>query len=202
MRAHAESYLDAEKRPYIHLVDGKVLNDNLGIRRLLDRLVASGSLSAPFRDAAPGSICQVVLIAVNSERDLGERIDNSDRVPRTRQVVDTLLFGAGGQITQVTLAIMSDDRERWRRELAEQRGTLGSPFAADADRHVITVGLHDVEDPTLRRSTHRSDGLHHRPRPGTSLGRGRTPGAAPLCRIPTVAPQLGGELESDTSPAR
>ena len=131
MRSHAESYLDAEKRPYIHLVDGG-LNDNLGIRRLLDRLVASGSLSAPFRDAAPGSIRQVVLIAVNSERDLGERIDNSDRVPRTRQVVDTLLFGAGGQVTQVTLAIMSDDRERWRRELAEQRGTLGSPFAADA----------------------------------------------------------------------
>ncbi len=48
-------------------------------------------------------------------------------------MVDTLLFGAGGQITQVTLAIMSDDRERWRRELAEQRGTLGSPFAADAN---------------------------------------------------------------------
>ena len=202
MRAHAESYLDAEKRPYIHLVDGG-LNDNLGIRRLLDRLVASGSLSAPFRDAAPGSIRQVVLIAVNSERDLGERIDNSDRVPRTRQVVDTLLFGAGGQITQVTLAIMSDDRERWRRELAEQRGTLGSPFAADAELHVITVSLHDVEDPTLRTfDPYRSDGLHHRPRPGTSLGRGRTPGAAPLCRIPAVAPQLGGELESDTSPAR
>jgi NTE family protein len=149
MRASAESYLDAGKRPYIHLVDGG-LNDNLGIRRLLDRLVASGSLSAAFRDAAPGSIRKVVLITVNSERDLGERIDQSDRVPTTRQVVDTLLFGAGGQITQFTLAIMSDDRERWRRELAEQRGAAGSPFAADAELHVITVSLHDVEDPTLR----------------------------------------------------
>jgi NTE family protein len=149
MRASAESYLDAEKRPYIHLVDGG-LNDNLGIRRLLDRLVASGSLSAPFRNAAPGSIRKVVLISVNSERDLGERIDQTDRVPTTRQVVDTLLFGAGGQITQVTLAIMSDDRQRWRRELAEQRGTLGSPFAADAELHVISVSLHDVGDFAMR----------------------------------------------------
>jgi NTE family protein len=151
MRASAESYLDAEKRPYVHLVDGG-LNDNLGIRRLLDRLVASGSLSAAFRHAAPGSIQKIVLIAVNSERDLGERIDQSDRVPATGQVVDTLLFGAGGQITQVTLAIMSDDMERWRRELAEQGGTTGSPFAADAELHVITVSLRDVKDAALRQT--------------------------------------------------
>jgi NTE family protein len=149
MRASAESYLDAEKRPYIHLVDGG-LNDNLGVRRLLDRLVAKGSLSAAFRHAAPGSIQKVVLIAVNSERDLGEEVDRSDRVPTIRQVADTLLFGVGGQITQVTLAIMSDDMERWRRELAEQRGTAGSPFAVDAELHVITVSLRDVKDAGLR----------------------------------------------------
>jgi len=149
MRAHAQSYLDAGKRPYIHLVDGG-LNDNLGIRRLLDRLVASGSISTPFRDATPGSIRKVVFIAVNSERDPGESIDQSDRVPTIGQVVDSLLFGYSGQITQVTLAIMSDDTERWRRELAEQRGTPGSPFAADAELHAITISLHDVEDAGLR----------------------------------------------------
>ena len=43
---------------------------------------------------------------------------------------------------------MSDDKERWRRDLAEQRGTLGSPFAADAELYVISVSLHDVEDAT------------------------------------------------------
>lgn len=151
MKANAETYLDAAKRPYVHLVDGG-LNDNLGIRGLLDRLVASGSISDAVRDAAPGTIRKVVFIAVNSERDLGERIDQSDHVPQLRQVVDTLLFGAGGQITQVTLAIMSDDRERWRRELAEQRGAAGSPFAVDAELHVITVSLHDVDDTPLRDS--------------------------------------------------
>lgn len=151
LRASADSYVDAGKRPYIHLVDGG-LNDNLGIRTLLDRVVARGSLADSFRGAAPGSIRKVVVIAVNSERDLGERVDHSDRVPSTRQVVETLLFGAGGQITQFTLALLSDDKERWRRELAEQRGTLGSPFAADAELHVIGVSLHDVQDPSLRRA--------------------------------------------------
>ena len=42
--------------------------------------------------------------------------------------------------------------ERWRREVAEQRGTLGSPFAADAELHVISVSLRDVEDTNLRRA--------------------------------------------------
>ena len=149
MKADAQSYLDAAKRPYIHLVDGG-LNDNLGIRRLLDRLVAGGSLSTPFRGAAPGSISKVVFIAVNSERDPEESIDQSDRVPTIGQVVDSLLFGYGGQLTKVTLAIMSDDGARWRRELAEQRGTPGSPFAADAELHAINISLHDVEDSGLR----------------------------------------------------
>jgi NTE family protein len=151
LRASADSYRDAGKRPYIHLVDGG-LNDNLGIRTLLDRVVAKGSLADSFRDAAPGSIRHVVVVAVNSERDLGERIDHSDRVPSTRQVVETLLFGAGGQITQFTLALLSDDQARWRRELAEQRGALGSPFAADAELHVIAVSLHDVPDSGLRQA--------------------------------------------------
>jgi NTE family protein len=149
--AGAESYVDAAKRPYIHLVDGG-LNDNLGIRTLLDRVVAGGSLAASFRDATPKSIRKVVVIAVNSERDLGEQVDRTDRVPSTRQVVDTLLFGAGGQITRFTLELLSDDRERWRRELAQQRGVPGSPFADDAELHVIGVSLHDLQDPSVRRA--------------------------------------------------
>ena len=120
MKADAQSYLDAAKRPYIHLVDGG-LNDNLGIRRLLDRLVAGGSLSTPFRGAAPGSISKVVFIAVNSERDPEESIDQSDRVPTIGRVVDSLLFGYGGQLTKVTLAIMSDD---------ERGGAASSPNSA------------------------------------------------------------------------
>jgi NTE family protein len=151
LRAGAATYVNAEERPYVHLVDGG-LADNLGVRAILDRLISNRSISASFRGAPPGSIRKLVLIAVNSERDLGERIDHSDRVPTTRQVVETLLFGAGARMTTATLEMMRDDMQRWRREVAEQRGTLGSPFAADAELHVVSVGLHDVDDIAVRRS--------------------------------------------------
>jgi NTE family protein len=78
-------YLDAQARPYLHLVDGG-LTDNLGVRGMLDRTIASGSLEASFRGVPPHSLRELVLISVNSERDTAERIDQSDEVLSTSQV--------------------------------------------------------------------------------------------------------------------
>jgi NTE family protein len=147
----AQSYRDAKERPFIHLVDGGV-SDNTGARLLLDRLLAGGSIATSFKDAPPGSIRRMVLITVNSERDLAERIDASDKVPTTGQVIETLIFGAGARETQVTLAMLSDDQRRWQEELMRARGTPGSPFAADAELQIVSVSLHDVPDDKIRHS--------------------------------------------------
>ena len=147
----AQSYRDAKERPYIHLVDGGV-SDNTGARLMLDRLLAGGSIASSFPDAPPGSIHRMVLITVNSERDLAERIDASDQVPSTGQVIETLVFGAGARETQVTLAMLNDDHRRWQAELMRTRGTPGSPFAADAELHIVSVSLHDVPDDKIRHS--------------------------------------------------
>jgi NTE family protein len=147
----ADSYRDAKERPFIHLVDGGV-SDNTGARLMLDRLLAGGSIASSFPDAAPGSIRRLILITVNSERGLAERIDASDRVPSTGQVVETLVFGAGARETQVTLGMLNDDNRRWQEELLSTRGKPGSPFAADAELHIVSVSLHDVPDDKIRHS--------------------------------------------------
>jgi NTE family protein len=147
----ADSYRDAKVRPFIHLVDGGV-SDNTGARLMLDRLLAGGSIASSFPGVAPGSIRRMILITVNSERDLAERIDASDRVPSTGQVVETLVFGAGARETQVTLAMLNDDTRRWQEELLRTRGKPGSPFAADAELHIVSVSLHDVPDDKIRHS--------------------------------------------------
>lgn len=152
LKASAESYIDVRERPFLHLVDGG-LADNLGLRGLLDRVVATGSIQDSFRDMAPGSIRKLILIAVNSERDLAERIDQSDRVPTPAQVMDALLFGAGSRVTQMTLAMLEDDLQRWNDELMRHRGNPDSPFAADAEIHVVSLSLRDVPDPEQRRLT-------------------------------------------------
>ena len=151
-RSHVRSYLDADARPYIHLVDGG-LADNLGVVRLLDRSLADGGLRASMRDMGlpPGTIRKLVLVVVNSERDPSENIDRMDTVPTTWQVVDQLLFGAGARATLETQEFLRDITQQWRNELsrAAQDGT--DAFAANAELHVIQVNLRDVNDPHVRR---------------------------------------------------
>lgn len=149
LHAIAQSYQNAQSRPYLHLVDGG-LGDNLGVRGLLDRTIARGTLRDSFDHLPPGSVHRIVLVSVNSERDLGERLDQSDRLPSTVQVLDALIFGAGSRTTTETNAMVVDASRRLAEELVADRGTEGSPFAADAQLHIITVSLRDVPDETLR----------------------------------------------------
>lgn len=151
LQSSVDSYRNSRDRPFLHLVDGGV-TDNLGVRLMLDRLVAAGSMSANFADVKPGTLRRLVLVTVNSERGLSERVDNSDRVPGTMQVLESLIFGAGSRETQVTLAMLNDDLQRWHAEIERSRGQPGSPFAEDAEIHVINVSLHDVPDDKVRHS--------------------------------------------------
>ncbi|WP_431121795.1 patatin-like phospholipase family protein [Variovorax paradoxus] len=148
----AQSYSNAADRPYLHLVDGGLV-DNLGVRGLVDHAAAGGSLRESFRHLPPGSVRKIVLVSVNSERDIGERLDDTDRVPSTGQVLSALVFGAGSRYTKETIEIVQDTARRAAAELATERGRDGSPFAADAELHLINVSLHDVPDAGLRRAS-------------------------------------------------
>ncbi|WP_233589975.1 patatin-like phospholipase family protein [Acidovorax sp. FJL06] len=151
-RAHELSYADAQRKPYIHLVDGG-LADNLGVQRLLDRALAGGGLRQTFSEVGipPGTIRKLVLITVNAERDPSVDINQSDKVPNMVQVVDALLFGTGARATRETQEFLRDITRQWQQSLAA--GSTGSTdvFAPDAEIHVIPVNLRDAPDDIARR---------------------------------------------------
>lgn len=150
-RAHERTYLDVERRPYIHLVDGG-LADNLGVQRLLDRILGGG-ITGAFSEVrmTPGSIEKLILITVNSERDPSMNIDQSDTVPGVRQVVDSLLFGTGARATQETQEYMQDTVDQWRQALQTRAPGLAESFAPGAQIHVVQVNLRDAPDEAARR---------------------------------------------------
>jgi NTE family protein len=145
LRDSQRSYLDARGRPYIHLVDGGLV-DNLGLRSLLDRSQAEGGLRRALRRVAQAPIQKLVIIAVNAERDPTENIDTQSEVPGTLQVMDALLFGTGGRATQETLELLRDTVQAWRRELRSSNAEGRDPFAPDAQIHVINVNLRDAPE--------------------------------------------------------
>ena len=143
-RMQANSYLDAQSRPYIHLVDGGVA-DNLAVRRLLDRALSAGGLRESFEEVGipRGSVRNLVLISVNSARDPANNIDQSDRVPGVRGVADTLLFGAGARATTETQEFLLDTARQWREDLRTRSAEGSDAFAADAEIHVVQVNLRE-----------------------------------------------------------
>jgi NTE family protein len=150
-RMQANSYLDAQARPFIHLVDGGVA-DNLAVRRLLDRALLGGGLRESFEEVGipRGSVRKLVLISVNSARDPSNNVDTSDRLPRVRAVADTLLFGAGARSTLETQEFLLDTARQWREDLKTRNSEGVDAFAPDAEIHVVQVNLRDAADGELR----------------------------------------------------
>ncbi len=149
LRSQMLSYQDAKARPFIHLVDGGVA-DNLGVRSLLDRSLSEGGIRSATRRLPKGSVRKLVLITANAERDPAGRIDDTDKVPSTLQVVDAMLFGTGARATQETLGLLDDISLQWKREVSAAAQDGQSAFAKDAQIYVITVNLRDAPEASER----------------------------------------------------
>ncbi|OUS01130.1 hypothetical protein A9Q81_10055 [Gammaproteobacteria bacterium 42_54_T18] len=86
-----QSYLNSEKRPYIHLVDGGI-TDNLGLRAISDRIHVLGvdHSRLPIKD-----LKRVTLILVNSEVTPDKPMDLKPRSPSITEtigaVTDTMM---------------------------------------------------------------------------------------------------------------
>ncbi|MDM0012279.1 patatin-like phospholipase family protein [Variovorax sp. J22P168] len=150
-RMQANSYLDSQARPFIHLVDGGVA-DNLAVRRLLDRALVGGGLRESFEEVGipRGSVQKLIVISVNAARDPAQNIDQSGRVPGIRSVADTLLFGAGARSTLETQEFLLDTARQWREDLKTRSPEGFDAFASDAQIHVVQVNLRDAAEGELR----------------------------------------------------
>lgn len=80
------SYTDADKRPFIHLLDGGI-SDNTGMRGLLDRMLSETSPKDFARSLRAGELQKVVLITVSAETRPDMSLDRIESVPTIFQVM-------------------------------------------------------------------------------------------------------------------
>ncbi len=140
-RAQA-SYLDAEARPYVHLVDGGIA-DNLGVRGFLDPVVAGDSFWQVLRDRGFKNVRRVVLIVVDAETAGPETSGFWQLTPGFAQVVDAVSDTQIRLYSYETIDLLRTSFERWRTERAEGEPARETSFFTI---HVAFEALRDANE--------------------------------------------------------
>ena len=122
-----KSYRDADRRPFIHLVDGGIA-DNLGLRAVVDRVEGLGAGGAKLLERS--NIRNVLVILVNAEVHRDMQIDTSPTSPSGRTVVGATTAAQMNRYNQETL-------DSVRRNIAE--------YEATAQRANAPIGFYFAE---------------------------------------------------------
>jgi len=117
---NAAPYLDADKKPYIHLVDGGVA-DNLGIRAALDRVLRSGDFWSTLKSAGLENTHKVVFIVVNAEKEVSSKWSFFGEPPPFSAMLESYSSIAITRYNFETVMLLQENFNRWTKELQENR---------------------------------------------------------------------------------
>ena len=145
LAADLQTYLDAGKRRYIHLLDGG-LSDNLGLRAMLDRLELAGNAGELANLHNRRGVRRLVQIVVNAQaRHEFPQLDRYAEVP----TLSAIAFAVGNTTDRYnveTLAYARSAMEKAAQELAEWQRRTGVPETIDMQATLIEIGFDELED--------------------------------------------------------
>lgn len=138
------TYTDRTQRPYIHLLDGGLL-DNLALRQAMATVYRRGGFAATLDTIGYGEASDIVFISVDAEREPNFRLDASANTPTITQVAKTI----GNVLMQSSFdatVLAEESVQSWQDEL-KQRLPPGAP---EVRFHFIDLSLRAVTDPAER----------------------------------------------------
>ena len=147
----ALSYMDVEKRPYVHLVDGG-LADNMGLRGIIEAVGVVGGYEQLLKLSGVKNIHKLVVLAVNAETTPDALEYRSDQVPIMSQAMRSMIDAPVNRYSFDTVMLMRLALKEWQKELRDKPRDLDSPFAPDAKIYFINASLGEVVDPDERLS--------------------------------------------------
>ncbi|HKQ34987.1 MAG TPA: patatin-like phospholipase family protein [Nitrospiraceae bacterium] len=140
------SYLDAEKRPHIHLLDGG-LSDNIGMRSVLETTALVGDLESSFQLFGVKKIRKLVYLMVSAETDPDVNQYQLSDIPGLSRVSHALIDIPINRYSTDTFELMSQAVTQWRKQLRQRPQASESLFTPDADIYLINVRFSELEDP-------------------------------------------------------
>jgi NTE family protein len=143
------SYLDIEKRPNIHLLDGG-LSDNMALRGLIEGATVMGGLEHLLKEGHLKGVRQFVVLAVNAETTPDVLEYRSDHIPVISKATGAMVDLPINRYSFDTITLLRQGVENVRLRLRSTPRTADSPFAPDADVYFINASLNEVDDPDER----------------------------------------------------
>lgn len=141
-RRELASYLDAQQRPFLHLLDGG-LSDNIGLGAFMEAAEIHGSVDAAIEALGFRGVRKLVFIIVNAETESDRGPDLSADVPGILQVGRALGDIPINRYSYETQLRLTQSLQRWHR-------SQQVPPESRVDLYIINVGLHALEDPEER----------------------------------------------------
>jgi len=144
-RNELRSYLDPDKRPYIHLVDGG-LADNIGMRNVLELSVLVDDLETLFEVIGAKKIQKLVYLMVSAETMPDLNHYKLDVLPSLTRVLNALIDIPINRYSDDTVELMRQAVTEWRAQLRHRARTRRGVFTDDADIYFINASLSELED--------------------------------------------------------
>jgi NTE family protein len=145
------SYLDVEKRPNVHLVDGG-LSDNIALRALIESSGVAGGVDQLLKFVRVKNVRKFVILAVNAETSPDVMEYRSDHVPVMSKAMGALIDVPINRYSFDTIQLLRIGVAKWQQELRTKQRDSDSPFAPDAEIYFINVSLAEIADPDERAS--------------------------------------------------
>jgi NTE family protein len=145
----ARAYLDSEKRPYIHLVDGG-LSDNLAVRWIIDNMAHSDGTIKPIERNGFRGVDKLIVINVNAEQAPNISLDRSDKTPSITEVIEAISSASLARRSRETREALTRSTAQWREKLRGAARTGSRALSSSIDLYVIDVSLEAHPDPKVR----------------------------------------------------
>jgi NTE family protein len=147
-------FMDSEKKPYIHLVDGGVA-DNLGLRALLERVIASGNIMNNLKASGLERVRKIAIILVNAETEIDTKWDRAATIAPFAAMFDSYSSIAISRYNVETVALLRESFARWTDEIRKGRCPEGQISTApgscgDIEFYLVEVKFDALKDPAER----------------------------------------------------
>jgi NTE family protein len=146
----ARSYLEGDRRRFIHLLDGG-LTDNLGLRGSVDRAIERGGPSGPLPNLTLQKARRIAVIIVDAHVDREYRWDSQERSPGLRKLISSIERVPISRYSFETIELFRESAARLARQVEAARLGAGSAGPAELGMYIVELHFSQLADDSDRR---------------------------------------------------